>query len=52
MNNRFGYLKLAVATVMLFHLGVTVAKDVDWVALNPEINGATFLNESGECLVP
>jgi len=50
MNNRFCYSQLAVATVMLFHLGVTEAKDIDWEALNPEINGATYTNESGECL--
>jgi DmsE family decaheme c-type cytochrome len=34
---------------MLFHLGITGAKDIDWAALNPEISGATYVNESSEC---
>lgn len=49
MNTRFCNLHLAVAVVFLLQLGVTEAKEVDWGAINPELNGASSVKDTGEC---
>ena len=55
MNTWHLKLYLMVAAAMLLELGTTgaIAADkgkVDWAALNPEIQGATFVNSSEKCV--
>ena len=49
MNRKYCYSHWVLAIVMIFQTGFALARDVDWAALNPEINGATFINKSSEC---
>ncbi len=50
MNRRFCKLRLlTVAVTLLLQVEVTQAKDVDWVALNPGLQGATSVEEITEC---
>ena len=50
MRRIFCNLSLFIATALLLHSGMAVGKDIDWVSLNPELKGATFVNDSGKCM--